>query len=106
MGKMYTLDNKLLTETPEIRIGDKIYPVDDRVNTVKKIQEISENISDDLYGGISKVLVLALGAKAAKEIEDMNMPYAAYQRMFELVMAAITGEDVDVIADRFQDKEK
>lgn len=106
MGKMYTLDNKLLTETPEIRIGDKVYPVDDRVNTVKKILEISKNVSDDLYGGISKVLDLALGKKAAKEVEDMNMPFAAYQKMFELVMAAITGEDVDVIADRFQDKEK
>lgn len=104
MGKMYTLDNKLLTETPEIRIGDKVYPVDDRVNTVKKIQEISKNISDDLYGSISEVLNLALGPKAATEIEDMNMPYAAYQKMFELVMAAITGEDADVIADRFQNK--
>lgn len=106
MGKMYTLDNKLLTETPEIRIGDKVYPVDDRVNTVKKILEISKNVSDDLNGGISKVLDLALGKDAAKEVEDMNMPFAAYQKMFELVMAAITGEDVDVIADRFQDKEK
>lgn len=106
MGKMYTLDNKLLVETPEIRIGDKVYPVDDRVNTVKKIQKMAESISDDLYGGISQTLTLALGPKAAKEIEDMNMPYAAYQRMFELVMAAITGEDADVIADRFQDKEK
>lgn len=106
MGKMYTLDNKLLTETPEIRIGDKVYPVDDRVNTVKKILEISKNVSDDLYGGISKVLDLALGKKAAKEVEDMNMPFAAYQKMFELVMTAITGEDVDVIADRFQDKDK
>ena len=45
MGKMYTLDNKLLTETSEIRIGDKVYPVDDRVKTVKKIQEISKNIT-------------------------------------------------------------
>lgn len=106
MGKMYTLDNKLLVGTPEIRIGDKVYPVDDRVNTVKKILEISKNVSDDLYGGISKVLDLALGKKAAKEVEDMNMPFAAYQKMFELVMAAITGEDADVIADRFQDKEK
>lgn len=106
MGKMYTLDNKLLTETSEIRIGDKIYPVDDRVKTVKKIQEVSKKISDNPYGGISEALVLALGPKAAEEIEDMNMPHKAYQRMFELVMAAVTGEDADVIADRFQDKEK
>ena len=106
MGKMYTLDNKLLTETSEIRIGDKVYPVDDRVKTVKKIQEISKNNSDDPYGSISEALTLALGSKAAKEIDDMNMPHKAYQRMFELVMAAVTGEDADVIADRFQDKEK
>lgn len=104
MGKMYTLDNKLLTETSEIRIGDKIYPVDDRVKTVKKIQEISKNISDDPYSGISEALALALGPKAAQEIDDMNMPHKAYQRVFELVMAAVTGEDADVIADRFQDK--
>lgn len=30
MGKLYTLDGKLLTETPEIRIGEKVYPVDSR----------------------------------------------------------------------------
>lgn len=104
MGKLYTLDNKLLTETSEIRIGDKVYPVDDRVKTVKKIQEVSKNISEDPYGGISEALELALGSKAAKEIEEMNMPHKAYQRMFELVMAAVTGEDPDEIATRFQDK--
>lgn len=30
VGKLYTLDQKLLTNTPEIRIGEKIYPIDDR----------------------------------------------------------------------------
>lgn len=37
MGKLYTLDGKLLTETPEIRVGEKIYPVDNRKKTVTKI---------------------------------------------------------------------
>jgi hypothetical protein len=35
MAKMYTLDKKLLVGTPEIRIGDKCFPVDDREKTVK-----------------------------------------------------------------------
>ena len=39
MGKMYTFDNKLLTEKPEIRIGDKCYPVDDRTSTVKALMK-------------------------------------------------------------------
>ncbi len=104
--KMYTLDGKLLTETPEIRIGEKIYPVDNRQKTVKQIQAASKEVQkDDPYKGIDTVLRLALGEKAANEIDEMNMPYPAYQRMFELVLAAVTGEDPDKIADRFQEKE-
>lgn len=102
MGKMYTLDNKLLTETPELRIGDKVYAVDNRMKTVEKIQAVSRSIQDAPYEGIASVLDLALGTKAATEISEMNMPHPAYQRLFELVMAAVTGEDP---ADsRFQEK--
>lgn len=101
MGKLYTLDHKLLTETPEIRIGEKIYAVDNRQKTVKKIQEVSKEVDkDDPYGGMDKVLELAMGAKAAQEIDDLNMPYPAYQKMVELVMAAVTGEEPE----RFQEE--
>lgn len=104
MAKLYTLDHKLLTDTPEIRIGEKIYAVDNRQKTVKKIQEASKDISrDDPYSGIDKVLEMALGAKAAQEIDELNMPYPAYQKMFELVMAAVTGEEPEAVAERFQD---
>ena len=43
MGKLYTLDGKLLTETPEIRIGEKVYPVDSRQKTVKKILALADD---------------------------------------------------------------
>lgn len=103
MAKLYTLDHKLLTDTPEIRIGEKIYAVDNRTKTVKKIQEISQEITDkDPCSGMDKVLELAMGAKAAKEIDEMDVPFPAYQRMFELVMAAVTGEEPEAIAERFQ----
>jgi len=36
MGKLYTLDDKLLIGSPEIRIGDKVYPVDDRIKNRQK----------------------------------------------------------------------
>ena len=103
MGKLYTLDHKLLTETPEIRIGEKIYAVDNRQKTVRRIQEASENIGGkDAFAGMEKVLEMAMGDKAAREIEEMDMPYPAYQRLFELVMAAVTGEEPETIANRFQ----
>ena len=101
MGKMYTLDHKLLTETPELRIGDKLYPVDNRMKTVEKIQEVAKSMQESPYEGISSALKLALGNKAAKDIQEMNMPYPAYQQLFELVMAAVTGEDP--AAPRFQE---
>lgn len=105
MAKLYTLDHKLLTDTPEIRIGEKVYAVDNRTKTVKKIQEASKEIgNDDPYSGMDKVLELAMGDKAAKEIDEMDMPFPAYQQMFELVMAAVTGEEPETVAERFQNK--
>lgn len=43
MARMYTLDKKLLCGSPEIRIGEKVYPVDDRKNTVKKVLKLFED---------------------------------------------------------------
>ena len=105
MGKLYTLDNKLLTETPEIRIGEKIYPVDNRQKTVEKIMAITEDKKKNTRDGITETLSLSMGKAAADEIDAMNMPFPAYQKLFEIVLAAITGESEDVISDRFQ-KEK
>ena len=34
--KMYTFDEKLLVGGPEIRIGDKVFAIDDRKKNVKK----------------------------------------------------------------------
>jgi hypothetical protein len=108
MGKLYTLDGKLLTETPEIRIGDKVYPVDDRQKTVKKLMKLQTQVSGSSDPNETDRLTmeafrLAFGDKAAKEIDDMNMPFAAYQRLFELVISAMTGEEPEEIDARFQE---
>ena len=94
MGKLYTLDGKLLTETPEIRIGEKVYPVDSRQKTVKKILALGERIDE--------ALKLALGDENAVEIDRMDMPFPAYQRLFELVMNAVTGQEDEPDKARFQ----
>ena len=69
MGKLYTLDQKLLTNTPEIRIGEKIYPIDDRTKTVMKVTKMDTSDAEN----ISKILELALGKPAAKEVDEMNL---------------------------------
>ena len=59
MGKLYTLDGKLLTETPEIRVGEKIYPVDNRKKTVTKILDAAasatKNTSADVIDRLSLI---------------------------------------------------
>lgn len=97
MGRLYTIDDKLLTDTPEIRIGDKIYPVDDRQKTVKKLMKAAGDSTES----IDEALKLALGDKAYREIDAMNLPFPAYQRLFTTLIAAVTGETPEAVEARF-----
>lgn len=101
MGKLYTLDEKLLIGTPEIRLGDKVYPVDDRQKTVKKLMKLTSN-EKGIEKNMDEVLKLAFGEKAAKEIDERDLPFPAYQKLFELVIAAMTGEEPAEVSARFQ----
>lgn len=105
MGKLYTLDSKLLIGTPEIRIGEKVYPVDDRQKTVKKLMKLTQD-KDKALENMDETLKLAFGEKGFKEINEMDLPYPAYQKLFELVMAAMTGEEPDEIEARFQESKE
>ena len=87
---VYTLPDELINSKPEIRIGDKIYKVDDRQKTVKKFSKIGQKDSD----------------KAAKEIEEMNLPYPAYTELIMLIGAAMTGEKPEDVRARFQESTK
>lgn len=96
MGKLYTLDGKYLTDTPEIRIGEKIYPVDNRTKTVKKIIKMQkERKGDDTdIDLINEAVKLALGEKAYKDLNADELPFVAYQKLFELIMSAMVGEEI------------
>ena len=89
MGKMCTLDKRLLCGSPEIRIGEKVYPVDDRKNTVIKVTKLFNDSKGDVEK-VDEALELAFGEKF-KEIDEMDLSFAAYQKLFELVIAAMTG---------------
>lgn len=112
MAKMYTLDKKLLTECPEIRIGDKCYPVDNRASTVKKLMktldntdEKSDNISDII--DTDELIIRAAFDKNAKEILNMNLPYTAQQTLSKMALAAMTGEEYEADEDaRFRETDE
>ena len=95
MGKLYALDDKLLTGCPEIRIGDKVYSVDDRKNTVKKMTKLIDGDKAMSVDTIDEALRLAFGDKNFKEIENLNLSFSAYQKLFEIVISAMMGTEPD-----------
>ncbi|MBR1382288.1 MAG: hypothetical protein IJ555_00510 [Ruminococcus sp.] len=103
MAKMYTLDDKLLIGSPEIRIKDKLYPIDDRNKTVKKMLRICDEKSEERdFDMIDEIFKLAFSKKDFAEIEKLDLSFEAYNKLFEIVLAAATGQEPKEIEERFQ----
>ncbi len=100
MGKMYTLDKKLLIGSPEIQIGDKVYQIDDRNKTVRKVMKLSEkldrgnrdNADEGEFEVIDQIFEIAFGAKY-KEIEKLDLSFRAYLDLVDIVLDAMTQGD-------------
>ncbi|NLN46294.1 MAG: hypothetical protein GX153_06990 [Clostridiaceae bacterium] len=96
--KLYTVDKALLTDTPEIRIGAKVYKVDNRLSTVKKVGEaVKEHPQEEMDATIR----LCLGEAAYKEIIGMDLPAPAMQEIVVIISAAVSGITVEEAKKRF-----
>lgn len=111
MSKMYTFDDKLLVGGPEIRIGDKVFPIDDRKKTVKKLlKEInkSKKTDDDVIDSDELIIKAAFGKKAV-EVLNIDMSFKAQQKLAQDVLMIMTGEDPETEGDtdgRFPETEE
>ena len=104
--KIIATDGKIITgdNFPSIQIGDKLYPVDNRMSTYKKIKKIdylSDSVDPD-----EELLRLALGKENAKEIIDMDLSVESFSNLTFIVMAAITGEDAEKLKEQAQSAAK
>lgn len=88
-------ENKVLTgdNHPQLKIGDRLYTVDDRKSTWDKIQALQDD--DSVTDKDTAILNLALGKKETKEILSQNLSLEGYTNLTFFVMSAITGEDFD-----------
>lgn len=78
---------------PQLKIGDKLYLVDDRKSTWDKIQQVQEKGGDNVD---TEILVLALGKEAVAElVNNSDISVSGYTNLSFYVMAAITGEDYE-----------
>lgn len=78
---------------PQLKIGDKLYTVDNRQSTWDKIQEITNNQELTPNEKNDQIFELALGVKETKEIKDIDLPVENYNYLTFCVMGAISGED-------------
>lgn len=99
MAKTIDISGKLTNERPELKLSeDKIYPIDNRKNTVLAIQNKLDNNPE----AIDEVLEMTIGKEAAKEINDSDITFEDYQTIFIAVLSGALGEDFEVVSARFQ----
>lgn len=103
MSKIIDISAKLTNERPKLKLAeDKIYEIDDRKNTIILLNQKIQDADVNDINTIDEMISVVLGEEAAKEIDEMNLPMAAYQSIMIAIMAAVTGEDYEVAEARFR----
>ena len=112
MSNIIDISKKITNELPMIRISDtQIYSVNNRKNTILNMQAMiqeeerkakQEDGTFDEMKLMDKALKMLVGAKAAKEIEEMDLPFPEYKIVYQAIMAAATGTDMEEVESRFQ----
>lgn len=100
MARIYTTDGKLLTEVPQIQIGDKLFAVDNRKSTYDKMQKAVAKAEDGNEERI--ILEYAFGKEQMKEIDAMNLSVKAFMNLLTYVHAAIFDISFEEAEERFQ----
>ena len=104
MSKIIDISAKLTNERPKLKLAeDKIYEIDDRKNTILKMNQEMQNADINDLDFIDEMIEMLLGKKAAKEINEMNLSISNYQSIMIAIMAAITGEEYEVAEKRFRE---
>lgn len=95
-----------LEDAPKfLKIGEgdeNVFKVDDRKNTVLKIQEIINK--DNSLGVMDKAMELAIGKEAVKKINELNLSMGAYQNIFIGMMAAISSKSFEEMEKQFRNE--
>ena len=80
-------------ELPQIKIGSRVYEVDNRKSIYDQIQQLTNQEGLSETEREFKIYELALGTQAAQEIQAMDLPFDKAIYLSFCVMGAITGED-------------
>ena len=101
MAKIYTTDGKVITEAPQIQIGDRLFAVYTRKSTYDKMQKEIEKSK----GGRPEediILEFAFGKAAFKQIQEMDLPLNGFLNLITYVYAAMFDISFEEAQERFR----
>ena len=78
---------------PQLKIGDKLYTVDNRQKTFDKIQKVQSNVELSEEEKTNQIYELALGKENALEVINFDLPVESSLYLSFCIMGAITGDD-------------
>ena len=106
MAKTIDISAKLTSERPKLKLAeDKIYEIDDRKNTILKLNQKMKGGNFEDIAFIDEIVEMTLGKEVVKEINGMDLSMVDYQNIMIAIMAAVIGESFEVAEARFR-KEK
>ena len=98
----YKLDIPKFSEPPEVRIGDKMYPINNRKSVV---DTIDARLRKEPGKELDIILECALGKEAAKEIMASDYPMPVLQELMIIIRAGLTGITLEEARAQFRGKE-
>ena len=97
---MYVVDGEKIGKRPEMRIGDVIFSIDNRLSTFTRI---NERIKERDGGGDFEIIIgEALGAAAYGRILEMDLAYGVMYDIVVIILAAIQDIGVEEARARFR----
>lgn len=109
MARSYNIIDRLnaKNERPFVAIAEgKSYTINTSKTTALKFVAIQEDESLNNVEKMDKMVEAALGKKALNEIEKMELSLPAYEVLFEAITAALAGEEMEEVKERFQESEQ
>lgn len=111
MAQIIDITKKITNELPMVKITDElVVTVNNRKNTIMSLQAMVEEEERKIKEAgtfneldmIRKSMTVLVGAKAADEVEALNLPLPEYKTVYQAIMAAATGASMEEVASRFQ----
>ena len=101
-GYAYQIPQADLVAVPEIRVGDRVYAVNNRMSAFTAISQ-GLAMRGEQESELDVILRIALGPAALDEIKAQDLPFPAMRRLVVLAMAAVQDISEAEAERRFQD---